>query len=411
MRPTAYVGVAIALLASHSFAADPGVYVANVTDAEVLLRAGPSDAFPDTGSLKRGAQVIVEREENGWLAVSAPHGSVSWIAFSFVEDLAPDRQTPKNGLVHAEGDVTIAAGKAGVAQPLDVRREKVPNGTQVLLIGPAVEFSGKKWWPIAPPAGDVRYLPKTAVQFDKAVNNNATVRVTDTSGTPPAAALPPPAPTAAPLATIPGPGGTTPAGGVTASKPAVNHPLWTQAETAEREGRLVDAEKAYFELAAIMNGPDGDRTIANLCFTRIQLIREKLRNTSGSTTKSNTNASVPPTPPKEKEERGVRLGTPTALPAAASTNNGNPNTSDNRGQWYGPGILKRSNLTPDGTGKQAYALVPSPAAPPIAYVIAGPGIDLEKFRDKRVDVFGVSHPTKLSKPFIVVTNVEPASKE
>src|SRR5262245_36695936 len=209
MRPAALVGLAVLLAPCAAIAAEPTAYRAVVVDTEVKLRAGPSDAFPETGTLPKGTPVTVEREEiNGWLAVTAPKGSVSWIAAAFVEELAPDRPTPKSGYVHTEGDVTLAAGKADLAQPLAVRREKVPQGTIVLIIGPKVEFDGKKWYPIEPPAGDVRYLPKTAVQFEKPAGNNFTVRVTESTGP----ALAGPAPTPGPLATIPGSGGVLPAG-------------------------------------------------------------------------------------------------------------------------------------------------------------------------------------------------------
>src|SRR5215207_4259982 len=229
MRPAALVGLVVLIVASRASAAEPTPYRAVVVDVEVKLRAGASDAFPETGTLPRGSVVVVEKEEsNNWLAVTAPYGSVSWIATQFIEDPAPDRATPKNVFVHAEDEVTLAAGKAGLAQPLDIRRVKIPNGTALLLLGPKVTFAGKTWYPIAPPAGDVRYLPRTAVQFEKPANNGFSVRVTEPSG--PALAMgPSAAPVVGPLATIPGPGGVTPAGaGVTASKPAVNHPLWTQ---------------------------------------------------------------------------------------------------------------------------------------------------------------------------------------
>ena len=116
MRATVFVGLAVLLVATHARAADPTAYRAVVSDAEVKLRAGPSDAFPDTDTLTKGSAVVVEREEgNGWLAVTAPYGSVSWVATQFIEDPAPDRPTPKNVLVHVEDEVTLAAGKAGDA--------------------------------------------------------------------------------------------------------------------------------------------------------------------------------------------------------------------------------------------------------------------------------------------------------
>jgi hypothetical protein len=420
MRLTALVGVVALLVASHAAAAEPNAYRAVVSDAEVKLRAGPSDAFPETGTLKRGGVVVVEREEGGWLAVTAPHGSVSWIAYSFVEDLAPDRPTPKNGVVHSEGgEVTVAAGKAGLPQPLDVRREKVPDGTVVLIVGPAADFGSppRKWVPIAPPPGDVRYLPKTAVQYEKPAANNFAVRVTDTGGPVPPGATPTP-PTVSPLATVPGPGGAAPAGGVAAGKPAVNHPLWAQAEAAERDGRLADAEKAYFELAAIMNGQGGDQDTANLCYTRIHALREKKRNAAGGSsmhpvkadagtaTPLKTNALQPPA----REGRGVRPGTPTPLPPGAGRTVGanQPRPGDDGARWTGPGVIRRSVLTPDGTGKPAYALETAPGVVK-AYVIGGDGVNMETYVGKRVEVYGEPQTRAgLSKPYVVASKVEPA---
>ena len=137
MRRIPFAGLFVALLASHAGASEPNAYKAVVIDTEVKLRAGPSDTFPDTGSLPRGTAVIVEKEEgNGWLAITAPHGSVSWVPTQFVEDPAPERPTPKNVFVETDGEITVAAGKVGLAQPLDIRRVKVPQGAQFCVIGP-----------------------------------------------------------------------------------------------------------------------------------------------------------------------------------------------------------------------------------------------------------------------------------
>jgi hypothetical protein len=417
MRSTALAGLTVLLIASHAGAADPTAYRAVVTDPEVKLRAGPSDQLDETGTLLKGSVVIVEKEEsNGWLAVTAPAGSVSWIATQFIEDPAPDRPTtPKNVFVNAEDEVTLAAGKVGLAQPLGIRRAKIQNGTILVLIGPKVTFAGKTWYPIMPPPGDVRYLPKTAVQYEKPAANNFAVHVTENSGPlPPAvgpalsvpphatvpSALPPAAPAGGPLPTVQGPG-TTPAGGVAASKPTVNHPLWTQAETAEREGRLADAEKAYFDLAALMNGPGGDHDVANLCYTRIHAIREKKRN-SGGTAPGTSSGLQPPS----RDERGVRAGPPQAIPAAGSSSNVNNSTggSDNRQLWTG--TLRNSVLTPDGTGKRAYALESSPGVVK-AYVTASDGVALDKLVGKRVDVYGAQQTHNgLSKPYVIATGVE-----
>ena len=98
----------------------------------------------------------------------------------------------------------------------------------------------------------------------------------------------------------------------------MNHPLWTQAEAAEREGRYADAEKAYFDLAALMNGAGGDHDIANLCYTRIHALREKKRNAGAATAVASGTGTLQPPAPRD-DGRGVRPGAPQALPAAAST--------------------------------------------------------------------------------------------
>ncbi len=411
MRWTALVGLAGLLVAASAprpaSAREPQAYRAIVSDPEVKLRAGPSDKYPETGALKHGAEVVVEREEaNGWLAIAAPKGSVSWIGWYFVQDLAKDSPTPKNGLVEGDVEVTLAAGKAGLAQPLEVRREKLPQGTIVLLIGQPVKFAGKMWWPIEPPAGDVRYIPKTAVRLDKPLNNNVAVRVTDTGGPVPPGASPS-ASGVSPLATVPGAGKLTAAGGVSSTRPAVNHPLWAQAEAAERDGRLADAEKLYFELAAIMNGKGGDHDAANLCYTRIHAIRERKRSASAGIQPTRPDASrVVPLKtnvlqPPASERRGVRPGTPTPLPAGT----GNA-TGEGRAHWTGPGTIRRTVLTPGGSGKPAYALETAPGVVK-AYVSGGEGVDMEKFLGQRVEVYGETNPSRLSKPFIIASKVEP----
>ncbi len=405
MRAVAFVGLVAGATVGPLAAAEPAMYRAVVTDTEVKMRAGPSDSFPETGTLPRDRVVIVEREENnGWLAITAPHDAVSWIAFAFVEDLAPDKPTPKNGFVHSEGEITIAAGKPGEFQPLHTRREKIPQGTRVLLIGPPVEFAGKKWWPIAPPPGDVRYIPKTAVRFEQPHHNNFTVRITETStggSSPPSTSLPT-------STSRPGPSGSAPAPPAPETsypqRPAVQHPLWAQAEAAERDNRWADAEKAYFELAALMNGPGGDHDIANLCYTRIHALREKKRNATALQRPTN----VLQTP--AKEDRGVRPGTPQPLPLSDSRSNtsGPSRSSDAPGQWSGPGMLLRSAVTLDGLNRKTYLLESSPGEVKM-YVLAAPGVDLEKFLGKRVEVYGVLQTRPgLKKPYMEALAVEDA---
>jgi hypothetical protein len=395
MRRAAVVGLAL-LFAPLARAAEPVAFRGVVVTDEAKLRGGPSDNFPETGTLTRGTAVVVEREEpNGWLAVTAPKGSVSWVAAAFVEDLAPEKPTPKLAMVHSEGEVTVASGKPGLAQPLDVRREKLPQGTMVMLIGPKVDFNGKKWYPIEPPAGDVRYLPKTAVQYDRPANTNAfSVRINENVS--PLPVVPASGSgSGTPGASLPGPARVQPDSGT----PVVNHDLWIRAEAAERAGRTTEAERLYFELAGLMNREGGDNTIANLCYTRIHSLREK--NRAASTPTGGTTSSA-------KDDRGVRPGAPQAVPPSERPTRPAPDAGtavEARPQWSGGGTLRRSAITPNG--KTAYALETSPGVVKW-YVTAGAGVDLERWLGKRVEVYGT--PAKvdgLSKPLAAAVAVEP----
>ena len=192
-----------------------------------------------------------------------------------------------------------------------MQRTKVPAATILTVIGPGVNFAEGTWYPVVPPAGDYRYLPKTAVRFDKPANTNVAVRDT----TPPPVS---PAGGTGPAASIPGTRGS-PGGNGTGSN-TVNNPIWAQAEAAERDGRLEDAERLYFSLARQMNEPGGDHDIANLCYTRIHTIREKKRSLPGGRSTSNTrpvsadparptaDRSLPPAAPRDGETRPNRAG-------------------------------------------------------------------------------------------------------
>src|SRR5262249_25850529 len=377
--------LAVAALPALGFT-QTGPYLATVVDPEVKLRAGPSDQFPETGTLPRGARVEVEREEsNGWLAVQVWQGQVSWVMATQVEDLAPDRPSPKPAMVHAD-EVTLAAGQVGLPQPLDIRRVKVPKGTILKITGPKVTYDGKTWYPVDPPPGDYRYLPKSSVQFVQAANTSFVVR----DSAPPSST---PSPTAAarpdPIAL---PGTVQPASSPPpAPKPTVNHPLWAQAEAAEQAGKYDEAEKLYFELARVMNGPGGDHDIANLCYTRIHSLREKKR--AGATSGvAAAPASGSPTwaPPKDGRStlRRPSPGGPMAAAPGAPAGTGSvpPATGpDDKARWSGPGVLTKSALAVDG--RKTYALESSPGVVRV-YVVAAPGKDLDQYVNRRVDVYG-----------------------
>ena len=340
------------------------------------LRASPKADGVETGTITRGTSVIVHHEEGDWLAVQPPRGSVSWISHLFIEfpDKTPNAGFPKNAVVHSEGEVKLAVGKAGLAKPLDVRKSTVPEGTIVLVIGPAVksETDRTTWYPIVPPEDDFRYLPKSAVQYSSAPVPGFIVK------TPPANSTSPPPPVAA-LA------GSTPVAGK-ANWP--NHPLWLQAEQAEQTGDLDKAEKLYFQLAKEMNAPGGDGDLANLCYSRVHAIRERRRQgTPNGANWTSTPRSAMPEPAVKKEDDFTPRDRSKEQTVAVER------PAEGKGQWSGSGYLRIAGFKLQS--KQAYALEDARGRL-LYYAVASSGFDLERYRNKTVDLFGtISSPKDL----------------
>jgi hypothetical protein len=379
----ALVVALIAFASPGSVFGQAAPYYAVIADPEVKLYAGPSDKLPQTTLLKKGDTLIVYGEENGWLAVQDPPQVIRSISWVRTQQINFNRDKPIPQVVEVgETGATLRAGEMGVAQPSAIQKAKVPPSTILTVIGPGVNFADGTWYPVMPPAEDYRYVPKSAVRFEKPANMAFTVR--DTTPMPPAVS---PAGGTAPAASIPG-AGNPPATTVGRTGP-INHPLWIKADAAERDGRLDDAERLYFSLAREMNEPGGDHDIANLCYTRIHALREKKRGAGGSST-SNTR------PPSGNSSRPVtdRAPAPAAEPPAGGAHR------------TGPGKLVRSQIGLDGL--QTYRLEDNSGNASL-YVVPAPGVALERYVGKRVDVSGVVHTRQgLSKPYIVATAIEVA---
>ncbi|MCS7271376.1 MAG: hypothetical protein NZ703_09850 [Gemmataceae bacterium] len=374
--------------------------------AQVALRSGPSDQFPDTGTLQTGMQVWVDHEEdNGWLAVLDPPQtlrSISWIPMQFIN---VDKQRPfPQYVVVDEGGAPLRAGKIGLEEPLPVQRTRVPGGTILLVIGPPVQREGRTWYPVASPPGDFRYLPKQAVR--PVVSNTFTYRVrepnlpgsnaTDTANDTSRGSLPGSAFGSA----------TSPSSSAANSAPPVgiNHPLWQQAEAAELAGRYDEAERLYFELARLMNEGGKNHDLANLCYTRIHTLREKRRSLNGSPSAipsggwhNNTGSPSQRSPAPGGTSRTGQIGSSTTNEIEGGTP-----------RWHGPGRLVRSAIALDG--RKTYALESNPGVP-IAYVVPDIGIDLERYVNATVRIQGpLQHRRGLSYPYITALAVEPSGR-
>jgi hypothetical protein len=414
MRAALVFSPLVAAVASVSAFAQAVPYAAVVADPEVKLRAGPSDKYPVTSSLFRGNIVVVDREpEDGWLAIKPPVGSVSWVPSQFLEGFDPNRPLPQNVQVRCEGKVTLAAGQVGVPQPLDIRLVSVPDGTLLVVIGAKVTYQNKTWFPVMPPDGDYRFLPKSAVKAGPAVNE--TFVVAGGSSAKPNA----PSVSTSPTLSLPGVQPASLPDGTWSRPSGINDPLWIAAEKAENEGRLEEAEKLFFQLARKMNEPGGDHDVANQCYSRIHSLREKKRLTqptstanapsSSSNPSSGTITPVSSRPDDRSRSRTAGSGSQSTSSPPPSSNPPREDDPKTGEKWTGAGFLVRTGYSLDG--KTTYALE---SAPRIVryYVLEGPGVDLKKYINRRVDLFGtVTTRRDVAQHLITVTSVEPASEK
>lgn len=385
MRTAAILGFLLAL--GGTAVAQPSAYLAEVSVDSVPLRSGPGDQMPETGSVFRGARIVVDHEEGEkWVAVQPPRGQVSWIRHLNVGPANghPADAVPRNMLVHAEPDCEIAYGKPGLGKPLDVRRTRIPEATIVQVIGTKVEHGGTMWYPIEPPDGDFRYLPKSAIRPIRGAPTQSFV-VKSPKPDPETPAKPP---AGDPLpVSIRNP--MVPTSSPPANRPAdwPNHPIWRNAEQAERAGDYVRAEQLYLRLASEMNRPGGDGELANLCYTRVHAVREKVRRGGGSRTSSGDS----------REPAGSRdlPGDYTSQPMAGSD------------RWAGPGKLRLAGFKIDG--KPTYAIVAT-GGKVVVYAVAASGVDLDRYTGSDVEVYGtLTYPGDLRGAGIMTaTQIRPA---
>lgn len=359
-------------------------YLATVAADNVSLRTGPGGGMEETGSLARGELVIVLHEAGDqWLAVEPPRGQVSWIRTLALKeiDAGNPKMLPRNAVVQGDPDVEIAMGRPGLASPLGVRKERVPDGTIVQIIGThSFEANGPGrtgWTPIQPVKGECRYLPRAAVQFVKGqATATYTVQSPVPSATPPATAESTPAAGAArvPALAVPVGGGGTAGRGKPADWP--QHTLWLQAEQASDRQEYQRAERLYLQLASDMNQPGGDVDLANLCYERVHAVYEKQRAAGRPAGRENGGTAT-------GSVRGDRDGTDrSATPKSDATG------------WTGAGVIRATGFQWEGEPRYSFrATGKGGTSRVVAYLEAGPGVDLSQWREGETKLFGTRRYT------------------
>jgi hypothetical protein len=343
----------------------------------VELRAGPSMSSAPVGILSRGESVIVLREEDsGFYAILPPKGYLSWVKAIHLGKV----NFNETGRANAPVVVPFAPVMAGTEKtggPTIHKSTTLPEGSIVEVVGPSVRIDNANWYPIVPPEGDARWLPKSAIKTALAAIPSAPVYVRPD----------PPAYTVGS-----GEGGKV--GGDVPVRPAVaglpkalsDHRLWAEASQEERLGNFSQAETLYAKIYSELWDAKADREALVICYNRAIRCQE-MRKNGNTRPAARTEASSPP--------RGDTVSRPAEKPAPTP------------GTWTDPGYLREmQKVFVDGL--QAFALEDEKGNV-LLYVTSTAGIELRNFTGKKVQLFGTRQTrADLYRPYLVVEKIEPA---
>jgi hypothetical protein len=366
MRILLTIGLLLAVLwMPSSLHAQPGKYSAAIILDGIETRSGGSWQYLPTGKLKKGEQVIVHHEDGGWVAILPPAGAVSWVNHRFLGELDVNAQGKQNVLITADNTEVRLGSDKGL--PLAVTQVKLPRGTWVEIQGPKVQPQGDSiWYPIAPPEGEYRWLPKEALG-------------------PPAPLAPPPVFVKSTTpSTLDAPNGGRTPGSLTSngsgpSAFAMQDPQWNKAEQAERAGDFATAEKLYSIIYRDLRQKNSDPERLLVCYNRIIKCQDRLR--------------LDPAPVRPTLPQSVVVGAQPAVvlqPPNGSnsglTGSAWPNTANSAPtKSTGVGNLRRAQFAIDG--KQAYAFE-NAGGQLTYYVTAGNGVSLDPYVNRRVELTG-----------------------
>ena len=437
MRPTRFIsGLILSCVVAAPISAQSVPYTAIVTqaDAEVRCKPGATPAVYVTKRLNKGdAVLVVEERQDGWLGVAPPPGSFSWINTRFVTQIVA---TQSNWMVNTDPTTKapVLIGSEINNQRPTVEGVHLDRGAQVHAIGAILQDREGYWLPIDPPAGEVRYIRADVVKKPQPVLTSAAPaaasREPERTPLSPAAAMP-----AAYSTFVPTPPPSGPAAATTA--PAVPESLWSRAAQAERNGQITEAIQIYRQLyrdniatnpeaadwankraTFLQNGQPAAPTVTVSVIPAapapgsspaqpqpkfVPLQTQQLpppvqpasrggfaNPTSGEKTSAQLASRTDPTP--DDRPPSARLNPPTVeatSPSTSTTNQamtpGVPGTQ--KVYSSGPGKLVRAAR--QVSGQPTYRLLTSQGNPTL-YATAAPGLDLELFVDKNVELIGTA---------------------
>jgi hypothetical protein len=353
--------------------AEPVKRTATVDVDGVEIRSGHAMGFPAVGQLRKGDTVIVVREEEtGFFAILPPAGSVSWIKQIHLGKVEYGDGGKANVPVAVDG-AEVMAGASKEGKPTNRVTARLPRGTIVEIVGPAVRVDNSSWYPITPPEGDLRWLPKSALRAASM------------------SALAPPAPYVKPETspfTVAGSGGKPDGAARTAAaalpRVLTDHRLWAQAAQAEKNGEYATARTLYARIYQDLWDQKAERDAIVICYNRYTRCDEAAKK----------GAPAPPKPGERSDSRKPP-GDSTSLSATSG------------GKWSSGGYLKElQKVFLDG--KPVFSF--SDDRDVVIYYVTGvSGINLRNYSNKRVELYGiVEERPELYRPHMAVERVEVA---
>jgi hypothetical protein len=371
---------ALVLLSLHVPAfAQNGADIRYVIANETLVRSGPSDSeqFYPTNRLVRGTKVEVIGPElaGGWLKITPPENSFSYISTRFLEHVSPNE--PNYVVALANVEVPVYIGSEMLNKRPTIVGCKLKRGTQVKSIGKAMSEGGDTLMPIEPPPGESRYIRAEAV-----------------SRTPPSLA-------GAVTATGPanGTAGThssfTPAGPLSPSNAPSANPavsplvLWQQAMAAHNAGQTAEAIRLFNQIAVV--AAVSDPRTAGFARQWVDYLQygHPANGSGGAAAPANPvstgGAMVGRTYTLGSDAAGaVRLNAPTGVRTVAN------NAADKLPPgWVAyRGRLREAGRAVEGVKTYVIEMEERGYVRPVAYVSAGQRIDLASQVGRVIEVWG-----------------------
>jgi len=126
-------------------------YTAYVRADDVYVRSGPGRNYYPTDKLAKHDAVEVWRHDpGGWLAIRPPEGSFSWVSTRYLRPIG-------DGLGVITGERVVSRVGSGFSEVRDVIQVRLGKGEKVVIVDER-ETAGDRWYKIAPPAGEFRWI-------------------------------------------------------------------------------------------------------------------------------------------------------------------------------------------------------------------------------------------------------------